>query len=263
MQTAPGRHWCFTINNPLAADDPRLWLGCTYVVWQLEEGADARTQHYQGYVCFESKKRLTAVKQINERAHWEKCKGSPAQNKAYCTKTEGRVHGPWEVGILPLTGGEAEKAKWQRIIKDAKAGDLAAIEDYAPRESVIYHRQLTARREWDTATLPTIDARWFYGASGTGKSSEARKLFPAAYIKMANKWWDGYNGEDAVIIEDLAPQHEYLDYFLKIWADHYAFRAERKGGSLFIRPKTIIVTSNYTIDACFPKVGRSRAARRA
>jgi len=67
-----------------------------------------------------------------------------------------------------------------------------------------------------------------------------------------NKWWDGYDNEELIVLDDFAPEHgKYLGYFLKIWADHYVFNAEVKGGMLRIRPTYIIVTSQYKLSACF------------
>lgn len=73
-------------------------------------------------------------------------------------------------------------------------------------------------------------------------------------IKGRNKWWDHYRGEEVVIIEELSPKFEMLAEFLKDWADHYAFIGESKGGSKWLRPKKIIVCSNYPIEACFKEV---------
>ena len=67
-----------------------------------------------------------------------------------------------------------------------------------------------------------------------------------------NKWWDGYNHEACCVLDDFDPSHgKYLSYFLKIWADHYPFNAEVKGGMFEIRPDIIIVTSQYNIWQCF------------
>lgn len=73
------------------------------------------------------------------------------------------------------------------------------------------------------------------------------------YPKIAsNKWWDKYKGEENVLIEDMDTTHAYQGYYLKIWADKYAFPVEVKNGADWIRPKIIIVTSNYTIEQVFP-----------
>lgn len=91
-----------------------------------------------------------------------------------------------------------------------------------------------------------VSGIWFWGETGTGKSVTAAKEYPGAYYKMWNKWWDGYQGEDSVVIEDVSPTNAvHLGDRLKIWADHGPFIAEVKGGAQFIRPKWIVVTSQY------------------
>lgn len=46
--------------------------------------------------------------------------------------------------------------------------------------------------------------------------------------------------------------HVYQGYYLKIWADKYAFPVEVKNSGDLIRPKIIVVTSNYSIKEVFP-----------
>ena len=92
--------------------------------------------------------------------------------------------------------------------------------------------------------IPTLSNRWVCGPSGCGKSRSAREQYPGAYYKMCNKWWDGYQGESTVIIEDIDTNHKCLIHHLKLWGDHGPFLAETKGGAINIRPERIIVTSN-------------------
>ena len=85
---------------------------------------------------------------------------------------------------------------------------------------------------------------------------------PGAYIKRKNKWWDGYEGEDVVIIEEWSPDDKLSLQNLKEWADKWPFGAERKGGYMIIRPKKIIVTSNYHPNDCCERAEDSMALAR-
>ena len=55
-----------------------------------------------------SRKRLSFLKKISPefaKAHFEVARGSPESNRAYCTKSDTRVDGPWEFGALPFGQG--------------------------------------------------------------------------------------------------------------------------------------------------------------
>lgn len=62
---------------------------------------------------------------------------------------------------------------------------------------------------------------------------------------MMSELWEGYDGQEVVLLEDMDPFHVKLGYHLKIWADRYSFRGRVLYGSITLRPKKIIVTSQY------------------
>lgn len=242
------RDYCFTINNPKPEDFEELHKlelndRVKYLVAGKEVGAEG-TPHLQGYVYFHGAITLSGLKKFLSRAHIEACRGTPDQNREYCIK-EGDYR---EHGTLPLSQkrkGQLNKERWDEIKENAKKGRF----DDIPAELFIKHYRTLRAIEKDYASMPPdadgTTGEWYWGDSGTGKSRKARDDNPGAYLKMCNKWWDSYNGEDAVILEDFDKSHAVLGHHLKIWADRYAFPAEIKGGKINIRPRRIIVTSNY------------------
>lgn len=79
-----------------------------------------------------------------------------------------------------------------------------------------------------------------------GKSRTARRENPGFYTKMpGNNLWEGYDDQDTILIEDFSPYDIKQSNDLKIWCDRYAFRARVLYGTLVIRPKKIIITSQY------------------
>lgn len=96
--------------------------------------------------------------------------------------------------------------------------------------------------------LADVCGTWIFGESGAGKTRAALSAFPDAFIKPRNKWWDGYQYEDVVIVDDVDKFNVSLGGDFKDWADFSAFIGEFKGGSRRIRPKQIIVTSQYMIE---------------
>lgn len=239
--------WCFTLNNWTADefDLIRYSPKIKYLIMGREIG-EQLTPHLQGYLTTKTAIRFSAVKKIvGPRAHIEKAKGNAQQNIDYCSKDGDFV----EVGTRPLTNqqkGSVEKERYARAWELARQGMIEEIDPelrirhYGTLKRIAYDAQMETKHEDTTEKM-----EWYYGASGTGKSRKARSENPDAYLKMCNKWWDGYAQEDVVIIEDFDRKHDVLVHHLKIWGDRYAFPAEVKGGKINIRPRKIIVTSNY------------------
>lgn len=244
------RGWCFTLNNYVPEDEEHLkQIECQYLVFGRESAPTTGTPHLQGYVHFSSEKTLRRVKAIlGARFHLEPRLGTIEQAIEYCKKDgdffeRGRVQ-----------ARQAQKDVWGDVLDLAEAGELRTIKDEYPRHYLQYFKTLMSIRAFNSKPLEgELEHEWWYGPTGTGKSMTAWARYPDHYQKPVNKWWDGYFGQDVVVIEEWEPKNECTASKLKIWADRYPFPGEIKGGTLErIRPKKIIVTSNYTIRECFP-----------
>lgn len=88
---------------------------------------------------------------------------------------------------------------------------------------------------------------WITGKPGVGKSYAIRKtLCPnSLYVKGQNKWWDNYEGQDYVLIDDFDHGGVKLGHHLKLWSDRYQATAEIKGCQTNLNHKLLFITSNY------------------
>lgn len=72
---------------------------------------------------------------------------------------------------------------------------------------------------------------------------------------MLNRWWDGYQGEETVLMDDLDETwHDgckSLPHLLKRWSDYYAVKGEVKNSHINPRHHRFIVTSQYSITELF------------
>lgn len=244
------RGWCFTLNNYVIEDCDLLdQVECQYVIYGKETAPTTGTPHLQGYIHFANEKTLRSVKAIlGSRYHLEARQGTIEQAIEYCKK-----EGNWkERGHVQRR--QTQKDQWGDAIELAEAGDLQTLKETYPRLYLTYFKTLMSIRAFNSKPLEgELQHEWWYGPTGTGKSKTAWERYPNHYQKPVNKWWDGYFGQDVVVIEEWEPKNECTASKLKIWADRYPFPGEIKGGTLErIRPKKIIVTSNYTIRECFP-----------
>ncbi len=239
------KHWCFTINN-YDENDAVMDPSISYMIVGYEVSASG-TPHLQGYVCFNRRMRLSAVKRLFPRSHLEVMYSTVAKAIAYCKKD-----GKWsEWGTKPVTQAEVIKTKWVKAYDHAMLGQF----DQIPRDMLTRYYHSYKRIFQDNPLKHgnvEKDNYWIVAPSQYGKSTYARKEWPDYFDKGPNKWWVGYRGEQSIICDDFGPEQcKYLGWYLKRWSDEFPFPIETKGGGRNIRPKHIIITSQYTIAECF------------
>lgn len=248
------RRFCFTWNNyPLDAETQLRSLAqrkrITYMVVGRERGIQG-TPHLQGYMHFSNPITFSALKRLLPTVHFERARGSGLDNQLYCSK-EGDF---FEIGELPQDASSKTKELWRDILEAAEKGNWSFIKSTQPRIWIAFRERLLSMRVPDSKVLDgdTMN-EWWVGPTGSGKSRLAwEKYGDICYQKQLNKWWDGYDGQPVVVIEEWSPKNDVTASSLKIWADRYPFSAQIKGGMLQkIRPYKIIVISNYRIEDCF------------
>jgi len=252
LRAAASRDYVFTINNYTDADinvfDNLVSNNiCKYVCYGKEIG-EGGTPHLQGFLQLVKKNRLSYLKtNIHPTAYFEKRAGSVDQAKEYCQKDGIFV----EFGDLSLQGFRTDLHSAALIIKEG--GTVYDIAEAMPCTFIRNHRGLYAYSLAISSpyTHPQCRGYWFIGPPGVGKSYKARELFPNAYLKSQNKWFDGYTGQDTIILDDLDKGGACLSHHLKIWSDRYACTGETKGGTVLLQHKRIIITSNFTIPELF------------
>lgn len=250
------RAYCFTGNIDAACPEAELdgrikekQAEFRYLCFQLEVAPTTLQLHYQGYIHCGGKRELGVCKALlayffGVQAHLESAKGTPAQNKTYCSKAGGVENTFREYGEMPVQGARSDLAKVADAVIAGK--DLADIACEHPVEYMKYSggiksfQTLVRTRPRDSRVLPTV--RWWFGPTGVGKSRKAFDCYPDAYVKMNNQWWDGYVGQSAVIIDDYRPSLCTFQELLRI-LDRYPMRIQTKGSSCELSATAFVITT--------------------
>lgn len=245
------KNWCFTLNNPEVAENDlvEIFSDATYCVFQLEVG-EAGTPHFQGYAMFPKQMYLASLKTLLPTAHWEVAKGTPEQNREYCTKSETRVGDFVEVGLFPVSQ-RGKRADLERLHSRLKEG--LTHEDYVDEFFELFVKypkvvqefrlaRIQARKETDGFSVCVL-----YGPPRTGKSRLANYLSGrhpgGVYRHSLGEWWDGYVGERCVVFDDFCGSSLSFGNFKRVM-DRYPLRIPVKGSSCQLAATCFYITTN-------------------
>jgi len=137
--TPEAKHWCFTINNyndsECIDDLPPL---VNYVIYGKEVCPKTLTPHLQGYIAFSKKRRLTQVKKLFPRAHWEVARNLSCAPE-YCKKDGNYV----ELGTLPtpcIKGTNGKRNELRECMATIKSGviDFTSLAESHPNVMARY-----------------------------------------------------------------------------------------------------------------------------
>lgn len=247
------RNVCITLNNytidelaHLGKCDERI----QYMILGHEVG-ESGTRHLQGYVEFTKQIKFNTVKKIiSERAHLEPRMGTAVQARDYCMK-DGDY---WEYGTMKKQGERKDLDNIRQLAAEEGMRTVTRRGNF--QQIKVAEKYLTYNeepRDWK----PTV--YWLWGPTGTGKSRKARELTEKmdTYTKNdGTKWWEGYDGQEAVIIDDFRPSWWSITEMLSL-LDRYEKRVEYKGGTRQFKARMIVVTSALCPEECYKNTGEA------
>ena len=273
--------WAFTLNfDETTRHDRELQLGnlkrhknIKDWIYQIEKGEETGHLHFQGYATFKNGIRFKTLKNLMPSANIEKPRASLETNLQYCSKEKTRQE--------PTQMSEGFKEKLKQIQKGTKVkrgnqgqrsdlldslqlleqtGDLEQIRTHYPQTYVKYiHHFKTIQTDLDAKLQRPNDAEikiWWLETpeSGVGKTRGSLLFLEENGIeyhtfqdKQNNNWWDGYDKQQWVLINELCPKQ--IDYgFIKRLFDGGKLQAGKHGGMINILATKFIVTTNYPVE---------------
>lgn len=224
--------------------DPSVWPHCKFATWQRELCPDTNREHFQGYLELTKEMRFSALHEWGglETAHFEKRRGNQQAAIDYANKEETRIEGPWSYGERNRQGKRNDlddvrdmirTGASMREIADAHFGDFVRYE----RGFRSYKRLCAQKRNW------TMQIIVYVGPTGCGKSRTARMNYPDAYWKPKGRWWDNYDGEETVIVDEMYGHCFGFTELLQL-LDPNPYAVECKFGTIEFTSRRIVFTSN-------------------
>lgn len=234
--------WCFTDNVETELPST-LPDGVKYLVCQQEQGTHL---HLQGYLQLSRNQGFAYVKRLRPSAHWEVARGTPAENRTYCTKEDTRVEDtcPVELGTMTMQGKRTDLIQFLQAVKKGKR----------KRELIGNYTTTFARyrffyfdiKQLEEPPRDFIGVILLIGPTGTGKTHYVRDKYGGHDLWCVpigkDTWFDGYDGQKYALMDDFSGQMSLRDTLRLL--HRYTEKVPIKGSFAWWNPEIVFVTTN-------------------
>lgn len=225
----PARCYCFTAWRKPDPDTEQ----CRYYTYGREMCPDTDREHFQGFIITKKTNGIRAIKRIiraGDDCHIEHCRGTRRQARDYCWKDGEYVEwGRFE----SLTQSELFRQPI-RLLK----------EDY-PAFYCRYYKGLE-RLVDKGPKFRKMEVKVLVGKTDTGKTRRVMEMDDVFKLDPPYKWWDGYEGEEILLIDDYEsfaiPRGQLLNIL-----DGYRLRLETKGSHTWAKWTKVYITTNFKV----------------
>lgn len=235
--------WCFTLCNwtDTEVEKIREWEYVRFLIFGKENCPKTGTPHLQGYVEWNNERKFSTVKKLNKRINWRPSNGDAKSNIKYCSKEDPN---PYTRGEPAKQGERSDLLACKEMI-DNGCSELEVAEEHFTTWAGNYkalERYKLLKQKHRTTKPKCI---WLWGLAGVGKSEYIHKHHNVddIYIKDGTKWWNGYDQQEVVLIDDFDGKWPYRDLLRLL--DRYRYQSEVKGNYVKINSPFIYITCEH------------------
>jgi len=198
--------------------------------------------HHQGYAEYAMPMRFSTLQSRFPGLHLETRKGTQKQAIKYCKKD----------GHVTEEGEPKQQGKRNDITDVCELIDNnVPLHEIAKSNPSVFVKHAKGFHAYRYATHEHRTARpyveWRYGLTGVGKTRGAIDKHRLSYfIKDGTAWWDGYEQEEAIIIDDFDGKWPFRDLLRLL--DWNPYQGQTKGGYIKVNSPYIYITCEHPPD---------------
>lgn len=228
------RDWCWTSGTLPEPDKEK----CRYYCWGEEIAPTTGKLHYQGFIITKRTNGWRAIQRIvngSDGLHVESRRGTRQQARDYCLKD----------GTNIVEWGQFEALTSKQLFEKAgEAGGIDFLKKNYPEFYCRYYKGLERLQSKGPKWRGVPEVIWIWGKAGVGKTRHVMEQEDVYKLDSPYKWWDGYEGENILLLDDYEIEHIPRGSLVNI-LDGYRLRLETKGSHTWALWNKVYITSNW------------------